>query len=451
MRMLRRHCVAATAVLAALIASNAAAQDQTGIKALTEAYNASGQELYRAFAAEPGNIVFSPYSIGTAMAMARTGARSETEQEMVIALKHRQSRTEIDAANADVLRILNAYDTSAQPPICPSGMRLNDKRCETTPLEGGHCPPTMRREGEVCSGGATIAPSAKLLTANALMLAKRGDLISTDYASLLKDQYAAEIFKKADLGVVNGWVKTKTEGKIDKILEKLDPDAVAVILNAVYFKARWDQTFDIALTRDEAFHLTKEREVKVPTMHGTSRYAFATRNGYRAIRLPYAVRKLGMVIVLPNELAGAGAVARALDQNALLELFGELRKPTNETLIELSLPRFKTSYGAELVPQFKNAGMKLAFDDRNADFSGMTGRPPSEGGVYIDGIVHRAIIEVSEETTEAAASTAIVMMPTRAARPEQPQQFRVDRPFLFYVVDDATGAILFQGRIVDPR
>jgi serpin B len=178
----------------------------------------------------------------------------------------------------------------------------------------------------------------------------------------------------------------------------------------------------------------------------------ATRAGYRAIRLPYAVRALGMVIVLPDEVDGVDAVAGRLEQDELSGLFAELRRPDKYVPVALALPRFKAAYGADLIAPFMRAGMKLAFDDRNADFSGMTGRPPIEGGVFIGAIIHRAVIEATEESTEAAAATAVVMMPLRAApRPQTPEVFRVDRPFLFYVVDNATGAILFQGRIADPR
>jgi serpin B len=93
--------------------------------------------------------------------------------------------------------------------------------------------------------------------------------------------------------------------------------------------------------------------------------------------------------------------------------------------------------------------MKLAFSDK-ADFSGMTGRPVEKGSLKIGAIAHRAVIEVEEEGTEAAAATAIVMVPT-AAMPQTPEPFRVDRPFLFYIVDERSGAILFQGRISNPR
>jgi serpin B len=104
------------------------------------------------------------------------------------------------------------------------------------------------------------------------------------------------------------------------------------------------------------------------------------------------------------------------------------------------------------VEQFRQGGMTLPFAD-DADFSGVTGRPPSADRLRISQIVHRAVIEVAEESTEAAAASAVELSSrgVRPGLPEQPEVIRVDRPFLFYVVDDASGAILFQGRITDPR
>jgi len=94
--------------------------------------------------------------------------------------------------------------------------------------------------------------------------------------------------------------------------------------------------------------------------------------------------------------------------------------------------------------------MHRAFDANVADFSGMTGKPQAELPLAIDQIVHRAIIDVAKEGTEAAAATGGTVAAT-AMRPRPAETFRVDRPFLFAIVDNETGAILFEGRIVDPR
>jgi serpin B len=422
------------------------ALDQAPVRALTAAYDASAHDLFTTFAAKPGNIVFSPYSIGTAMAMVLSGARGETESEMARVLRHTLSRAAIDTANASVLATLNGYDRSAVPVACPAGLRFNDKECEGKPAANGACPAGYR-QGDRCVAPGRRPPSAALKAANALMLLKqKGDMIAPAYAGLLEQDYRAQVFRGAGLDEINRWVARQTEGKIDKLLDTIDPDAPAVILNAVYFKAAWKTPFVARATSDEDFRLTPATTVKVSTMHRLGSHQVATRPGFRAIRLPYSVDALSMVVVLPDAVGGADRLARELDAPALAVLFREL---TEWKTVSLALPRFKTSFKARLGELFQAAGMRRAFDPRLADFSGMTNRPPREAPLAISDVIHRAVIDVTEEGTEAAAATAVTMMTT--SMPSRVEPFVVDRPFLFYIADDATGAILFEGRISDPR
>jgi len=183
-------------------------------------------------------------------------------------------------------------------------------------------------------------------------------------------------------------------------------------------------------------------------MRKVARYAVVVQDGYRAVRLPYSIKAIGMIIAVPDAVDGLAVVSASLDAQQLPELFSALRTAPIKS-VSLTLPRFKTAFRTDLVPPLQQAGMHLAFDRNRADFSGMTGRPAAQGGLVIDQIAHRAVIEVDEEGTEAAAATGITFVPTSALL--SPEPFRVDRPFLYYIVDDATGAILFQGRVVDPR
>ena len=114
------------------------------------------------------------------------------------------------------------------------------------------------------------------------------------------------------------------------------------------------------------------------------------------------------------------------------------------------MPRFKFEFKADLIAPFKSFGMSKVFNPAQSDLSGLTGKPRSEAQSTIDQIVHRAVIEVAEEGTEAAAATAVVVT-TRAMRQDDVERFTIDRPFLFFITDDKTGAILFEGRVSDPR
>jgi hypothetical protein len=221
-----RVCLAAAAGAAFVLLMPPPAAAQNDERALTQAYNASGAALFKQLAGSPGNIVLSPLSIGTAMAMALSGARGETEREMASVLKQGLDRPAMEAANEALRSVLHAYDKSAVPPRCPPGMQAavpaSGARCEAALRADGQCGYPAAREGNLCVAAGNVPPSARLLTANALMLTGRGDLVAPDYAALLADKYGAEIFRDAGLDEVNGWAKRKTEGKIERILDKLD-------------------------------------------------------------------------------------------------------------------------------------------------------------------------------------------------------------------------------------
>jgi serpin B len=375
----------------------AAAQHLDKARALAAAYNAMGRDLLAHFAAGPGNIVLSPYSIGTAMAMTLAGARGETEREMWAVLKHTLGR-------ADVV------DASRRVQVTLAGYR-----------------------------------EARLKVANALMLTREaGSSIAPEYAALLREGFAAEIFRNAGVDAVNAWVSERTEGKIARILDRLPQDAAATIVNAVHLKATWRNPFEKSATSDRDFHLSASSKVKVPTMHKVGDFAVATRPGYRAIRLAYNAEQLSMLIVVPEAVDATAALARRLDPAELASLRSQLQQPAPTAL---SMPLIKAHFQAGLRPAFEKLGMRLAFDPKRADFAGMTA-----GGtrVVIGDITHVALIDVDEEGTEAAAATAVSAAVVVSA-PAAPRPFHVDRPFLFYLVDDTTGAVLFQGRIGDPR
>jgi serpin B len=367
--------------------------------ALIVAYNRCGQQLFRAFSKEPGNIVLSPYSIGTAMTMMLAGARGETASEMAKVLGLQLSREMIDGANAAAL------------------------------------------------GSLRKIPSARsqMYIANALMLTKRGTIISEDYVSLLRKTYAAEIFRGTDLAKVNGWVKEKTGGKIDSIANRFDQKTALVLLDAIYFKARWRQAFDAHTTKNEPFH-RPGGEIQVPMMHVLSDFAVVERSGYRAIRLPFASADVAMIVMLPN--ADIADVVGLLDDDEMQSLLGAFR--TAPQPVSLSLPRFHAHFEASLVEPFIAIGMRLPFDAALADFSGITGMPPSVVPLQIDQIMHRAVIDVAEEGAEAAAVTSVEVK-IISAMPQSVNIFRIDRPFAFAIVDQKTGAVLFEGQVVDPR
>ncbi len=207
----------------------AAAQLNIAVEArvtlLAKAYNTTAQQLFTTLAATPGNVVFSPYSIGTAMSMALVGARGDTASEMARVMSERMANEAIDTANAEMMAILAGYDHSADPPTCPPNTALKNGKCDGAPSRDGKCTFGMQPQGGRCVGDGTPPKSAKLLIANGLMLSKDGDIISADYAETLKTRYGADVFRSANLDDVNNWVSRHTEGRIPKLFDQLEVDA----------------------------------------------------------------------------------------------------------------------------------------------------------------------------------------------------------------------------------
>jgi serpin B len=447
--MFGKCCRRGLAILPALAlgfaGSPAAAQGD--VRALTQAYNQSGQELFRTLAAEPGNIVLSPLSIGTAMAMVLAGARGETEAEMRQVLRHKLSGKAIDEANAQALAALLA----AGAPFCPEGFKPNARLCEApAPADkDAPCPHDANRDGALCVADARD-PKGRLRIANALMLVNPSATVADAFRDTIRTRYGAEIFPGADLATVNNWVKDKTEGKIPRIIERLNPQDSHVLLNAIYFNAPWAHAFARTATRDREFHLTATNKAEVPTMSQSATFAIEKGDGYRAIRLPYARDGLSMIVVRPDAIDGIDKVIAAVDGMKLGALMQALRKTPKRTVV-LSLPKFKFEFAAEMIPPFKALGMSKVFDPAQSDLSGLTGLPRGKAQSTIDQIAHRAVIEVAEEGTEAAAATAVVVTTRTMAPGRQPERFAVDRPFMFVIADDKTGTVLFAGRVSDPR
>jgi serpin B len=440
---------AVLALLLAAFASTAARADEADNRSLVTAFNTSGHDLLKQFVAAPGNVVFSPYSIGSAMSMVLSGAEGDTATEMASVLHQRLDHRRMDTANANVLAILKSYSRPAVAPTCPDSMSLTVNRCEGVKRRDRECPDQAYTRGNRCIAAPIVRQSASLNIANAVMLT-RGAVASDTYIKRLEQDYAAEVFRNFQLDELNGWVKRMTEGKIDQILDQPVKKGI-VLIDAVYFKQAWRTPFAALKTENDDFHLSPKSTIKVATMHQRSYFPVVSRPGYRAIRLPYLTGSVSMVVILPDAVDGATALAQRLDTSELAELFVMLR--LKEVYTDLSLPRFKTSFAAKLKSTYRQQGLMQPFDEDRADFSGISGCPKERVKVWIDDILHRAALEVTEQGIEAAAATATSLVEvTSAGRREPPlaEPFTVDRPFLFYITDDNTGVILFEGRISDP-
>src|SRR5262249_54783337 len=198
-------------------------------------------------------------------------------------------------------------------------------RCEIQSSSDAHCPPRTPLEDARCFATPERLPSAKVAVANALVLTRKDAPVSSEFVALVKDKFAAERFRDAGLAEINDLVAAETEGRIERILDQLDESSAAVLLNAVYFKAAWASAFSKENTREEPFSLSASQRVSVPMMHKRVTVPVVARTGYRAVRLPYVVGTIGMVIVLPDAVDGLAQVGASIDAGELTALFEALR------------------------------------------------------------------------------------------------------------------------------
>ncbi len=272
-----------------------------------------------------------------------------------------------------------------------------------------------------------------------------------EYVAGVREAYDAEVFT-LDFGRteavvrINSWVSAKTLGKIGTILSSLDPLSSLVAINAIYFKDFWGEPFNRALTREEIFHTSEGRTLKVPLMSQYGSYSYHEESKFQAVRLPYNTARLAMYIFLPAKTSSLQEFRQSLNSAAWDKWTRSLETMEGH----IRLPRFKLTYQAILNSALSQLGMGIAFDPQRARFDTINSPPPQ---IWIDRFLHRALVEVNEEGTEAAAVTAaIAVFSSEATYRKPPRTFEmiVDRPFFFAIRDDLTNTILFMGSVEEP-
>lgn len=378
------------------------------IHSVTDGNNHFALDLYQSLRSQDGNLIYSPYSISVALAMTYAGARGETESQMAQTL-HFLPQDQLHSA-------LNALDLE----LARRGEPQTD---EQTPLQ--------------------------LNIANAVW-AEQTYPFRQEYLDLIAQNYGAGIQlsdfihrHEAVRKDINGWVSQKTNDKIQDLLPEgvLSPITRMVLVNAIYFKADWMHPFDPTSTSEAPFHLLDGSDVPVEMMSESfSGLPYGQGDGYQAVELPYQGGTAAMDIIVPEQ-------GTFYDFEATLDaqkLHGILESMQPSGGLNLSLPKFEFSASFNLKEALTAMGMPEAFDPDRADFSGMTDKKE----LYIDAAIHKAFVAVDEEGTEAAAATAVIMVPASAMLTET--SLTVDRPFLFVIRDIPSGQILFVGRVLNP-
>ncbi|XP_056402785.1 uncharacterized protein LOC130295746 [Hyla sarda] len=252
------------------------------------------------------------------------------------------------------------------------------------------------------------------------------EAISTDFLK------TAEAVKQ-----INSYVEKKTNGKIEDLLDNLDPLTVLVIVNTILFKGSWEHPFNVNRTREEDFQVDKNTVVKVPMMtnHGEYLVAFMPEIGCTIVDVPYK-GNTSAFFILPQE-GKLHDVEKAL-QNVSLETWCKEMRPMD---IILSIPKFKISAELDLVKELQSIGITEVFSE-NADLSGITGAH----NLKVTKALHKAVIEVDEKGTEAAGATAIGI-----TKLSLPPHIKVNGPFILTIINKDANTMLFTGRIINPK
>lgn len=374
-------------------------------KTLVENNTAFAVDLYQKLRTQEGNLFFSPYSISVALGMTYDGARGETQAQMGKALRFTLSPQE----------------------VAPAFAALREKLDD------------IQEEGDVT-----------LAIANSIWPSDHYPLLSS-YVTLLKANYGVSVTSldygktEASRRLINGWVAGKTQNKIKELIGPgdLTSDTRLTLVNAIYFKGKWEQPFSLKATEEQPFYRGGAATVNVPLMQRESKFRYAEIDSFQMLELPYSGKDMAMIILLPNKGVGLKPLEDQLSTATLKEWMGKL----DTCKVHVIVPRFKLTWGTvQLNEALKSMGMADAFDDAKADFSGMDGKPHY---LYIGAVLHQAFVEVNEEGTDAAAATAVG--PRYAGVSNPPPVFRADHPFLFLIQEKRTGSILFMGRVTNPQ
>lgn len=372
---------------------------------------------------ESGNLFFSPLSIHSALSMTFAGSKGETAREM-----------------GNVLAFAYAPDEGIEHHAYSMLLKaLNDA-------------PTVRIETYENNEQKTIErPAFELVVANRLW-GQQGFPWNAGFKQLTEREYLAgleEVNFEADADgaadIINDWVENTTRDRIKDLIPRgtLDAYTRLVLTNAIYFKANWMEEFNDSMTKPRPFHLANGETVDVPTMSQTEHFNYGETPDSQLLEMRYERGALSMLVVLPIE--DEGAMAAVEQQLASGELLIEM-SAMQRTKVDVALPKFRLEQELDLNATLSAMGMPIAFSNQ-ANFSGMT----SAETLFLSKALHKAFVEVDEKGTEAAAATAIEMSFTSMPPPETPKIFHADRPFLFLIRHNESGAILFMGRVTDPR
>jgi serpin B len=290
------------------------------------------------------------------------------------------------------------------------------------------------------------AGSTKFHIANAIWV-RNGFQVEPKFLQDNADWYGAGVFladfaSSKTVDSINSWVFAQTEGLIDEMVTKLDPDSVMLLMNTIYMNNTWLRTFDAEDSREAPFSMADGSLVTVPYLNnGIRQEQFIAGTQETGVLLPYDDGKFGFLALLPEEGVSVRDYIASLDGQSIKSLLDSAQ----QTNLQLSLPKFEAEYAITLNEALKELGLDVAFDPNEAEFAEIS----KDQGLYIQEVFHRAVLKVNEKGTEAAAATGITMGVTSAPA-EDFITLSFDRPFVYAIVALGTGLPIFLGALENP-
>ena len=353
------------------------------------------------------NMVCSPLSLQYALAMAANGAEGETLQQIIDLLGY----------GSDGIDALNEYSKILMEQLPAVDLDVTLKVTD----------------GIIVKNEFSLLPAYK-------------EKVEKYYYAAVENMDFSN--PKVIANRVNQWASKNTNGFIDKVLDESDisPETVALLMNALYFKAKWAGTdyepmFMIEATGSEDFTTAGGQKLKMDMMHNVRYHQYAEMDGFTVLALPYAGGKFFMYFLLPekNDINGLLAKMQTLSWNDVLSSFKQ------DAEVHVAIPKFDIEERYDLDKALKSMGMKKPFQAGAAEFDSMFANAKGYN-FWIDKIIQKAKISVAEWGTEAAAVT-VELMAGEAAPGEEPKRvfFYADHPFVFLIGEATSGTLLFEG------
>lgn len=289
----------------------------------------------------------------------------------------------------------------------------------------------------------TIDSKVLMEIANSIWYRQNFEVLQ-DFIDLNQDYFDAAVtaMNFADplaAAAINDWIAEKTHNKITKVIQPpIDPNTVMLLINTIYFKGDWTYQFDKEDTHPHPFYLADGSETTCDMMTLETEFSHNYNDDFKAVDLPYSNAGFSMTVLLPDTQKTVDEFISEIDKDTWADWMAGFRKDT----IVVNLPKFRIKYDRKLKEDLTALGMGIAFDGSAADFS----RINPTASLCIDDVIHSTFVQVDEEGTEAAAVTVVNVVGTSPGD----NSFTVDRPFVFVIHDNFTGAILFMGKITNP-